>query len=380
MKDNLFFVPFFDVSVGLLIIYFTSLSLLFIKIRSSKNLQSLIPFPIPHKAMFLSFLFLLALVANVVLCVLFPEKCLNETYYDLFVMECFMLISLVLLCYFLGAESVKRRNILFFLISTLLIIMQVALWILYFLGIESTYSNIFKYLLLCVNTLCYLHFVICVLVEYKSEEEFTIQRRLFEIILVTATSLLASFFYIDFLLRDTAQIFFSIIFLLISVGFIYILIKVYMWNHKRLTEKMAKSSDLIMRPLYDKNIHYDEFQKKLFKLFDEEKPFLSPDLTIGEVAVKMFTNKVYLSKTINLKMDKNFRDFVNYYRVKEAMEIYVKNPTISISELCSLSGFRNAASFTNAFKLNSGYTPGEWCRVMRSTIKNGGLEINVARV
>ena len=97
-----------------------------------------------------------------------------------------------------------------------------------------------------------------------------------------------------------------------------------------------------------------------------EKPYLSKDLSMQEVAMRLFTNKSYLSKTINVEMNKNFRELVNYFRVKEAINIFSTNTDISMNELRDRCGFNNNASFTSAFKLNTGYTPGEWCRDMKT--------------
>lgn len=103
-------------------------------------------------------------------------------------------------------------------------------------------------------------------------------------------------------------------------------------------------------------------KERLIGLFETEKLFLSKDLTMEDVAMRLFTNKTYLSKTINVEMNKNFRELVNSFRVREAMKIFSQNSDISINELRDRCGFNNNASFTSAFKLNTGYTPGEWCR------------------
>lgn len=106
-------------------------------------------------------------------------------------------------------------------------------------------------------------------------------------------------------------------------------------------------------------------KERLLEYFESEKPYLSKNLTMEEVAMRLFTNKSYLSKTINVEMNKNFRELVNYYRVKEAINIFSSNTEISMNELRDRCGFNNNASFTSAFKLNTGYTPGEWCRDMK---------------
>lgn len=121
-----------------------------------------------------------------------------------------------------------------------------------------------------------------------------------------------------------------------------------------------------------KNIHSGKaetdvlsLKERLLGYFESEKPYLSKTISMEEVAMRLYTNKSYLSKTINVEMNKNFRELVNYFRVKEAINIFTSNMEISVSELRDRCGFNNNASFTSAFKLNTGYTPGEWCRDMK---------------
>lgn len=106
-------------------------------------------------------------------------------------------------------------------------------------------------------------------------------------------------------------------------------------------------------------------KERLLGYFESEKPYLSKTLSMEEVAMRLYTNKSYLSKTINMEMNKNFRELVNYFRVKEAISIFTANMDMSVTELRDKCGFNNNASFTSAFKLNTGYTPGEWCRDMK---------------
>ena len=110
-------------------------------------------------------------------------------------------------------------------------------------------------------------------------------------------------------------------------------------------------------------------KERLLNYFENEKPYLSKDLSMQEVAMRLFTNKSYLSKTINVEMNKNFRELVNYFRVREAMRIFSASPDISMSDLRAMCGFNNNASFTSAFKLNTGCTPGEWCRDMKTKLQ-----------
>lgn len=122
-----------------------------------------------------------------------------------------------------------------------------------------------------------------------------------------------------------------------------------------------------IRVLAEDSIEYGavDIKLKLFKMFDEEKPYLSPDLTIRDMATKLCTNQSYLSRFLNHSMKMNFNEFVNNYRVNEAMALFEEDNGISLPELCRRSGFRNVSSFNNAFRRYTGSTPGEWCRKVK---------------
>ena len=82
----------------------------------------------------------------------------------------------------------------------------------------------------------------------------------------------------------------------------------------------------------------------------DRKPFLVESFSLGDLANVLFTNKVYLSKTINYYSGKNFRSYINYYRVMYAMELFRKNKSLTVSELGALAGFHSGTTFNQAFK------------------------------
>jgi len=102
--------------------------------------------------------------------------------------------------------------------------------------------------------------------------------------------------------------------------------------------------------------------EKLVTFFSDHKPYLKAGINVTEVAVRVGTNRAYLSRFINDRLNLNFNQFVNSYRVKEAQRVITEQGMIALSELCKMVGFTSMATFTVAFKLNTGMTPGEWCR------------------
>ena len=124
----------------------------------------------------------------------------------------------------------------------------------------------------------------------------------------------------------------------------------------------------------DKDDPFELIKNQLLDYFEKSKPYLKDNLKIDEVALALMTNKTYLSRTLNMKMSVNFNQFINYFRIKESMQLYLDDRTVTVKEMCHRSGFSNIASFTHAFKINSGRTPAEWCREVRSNHLNGGGE------
>lgn len=99
----------------------------------------------------------------------------------------------------------------------------------------------------------------------------------------------------------------------------------------------------------------------------ERRPFLVPSFTLQDLANAVYTNKAYLSKTINQYSGKNFRQYVNYYRVMYSMELFRANMSLRVTQLSELSGFRSETSYFQSFKRVMGEPPSSWCSRMRNS-------------
>lgn len=114
-----------------------------------------------------------------------------------------------------------------------------------------------------------------------------------------------------------------------------------------------------------KDSDMEELKERLCNVLEREKLFLNPDIRVGDLAERLYTNKSYLAQTIKIKLNKNFCQLVHYYRVREAMRIYSQNPELTITQLCRRVGFNSMTTFNTAFGRNTGYTPAEWCKEYR---------------
>ena len=97
----------------------------------------------------------------------------------------------------------------------------------------------------------------------------------------------------------------------------------------------------------------------------ERRPFLVESFSLQDLANAVYTNKIYLSKTIHRFSGKNFRQYVNYYRVMYAMELFRTNMGLRVQDLAGLAGFRSETVFLRSFKIVMGEQPSQWCTRMR---------------
>ena len=83
------------------------------------------------------------------------------------------------------------------------------------------------------------------------------------------------------------------------------------------------------------------------------------------------SNTNYVSQTINSTFGKNFRSFVNEYRIKVAMKRMMDNEhygNYSIQGISESVGYKSASNFIAAFKKMTGMTPSLYQKISKSSI------------
>jgi AraC-like DNA-binding protein len=104
------------------------------------------------------------------------------------------------------------------------------------------------------------------------------------------------------------------------------------------------------------------WKRKVIALFDKEKPYLDPELTLSDLAIRLKTNTSILSQVINKGFEKNFNDFINEYRVQE-YQAKVKTPQykhLTILAVALDCGFNSKATFNRAYKKLTGQNPSDF--------------------
>lgn len=160
----------------------------------------------------------------------------------------------------------------------------------------------------------------------------------------------------------------------IKIGIVPFQLVVICWylykalNHpelfRNIDSKLKLVQDIISeeKNTEQKNTNEKEYSQELIKLkqyMAEEKPFLNPSLTIQDVSAAIQIPVRDLSLLINHKLEQHFYDFVNTYRIENAMNILkdVTKSKVTILEILYDVGFNSKSSFNTAFKKHTGNTP-----------------------
>ncbi|PLW98826.1 MAG: hypothetical protein C0594_17895 [Marinilabiliales bacterium] len=106
---------------------------------------------------------------------------------------------------------------------------------------------------------------------------------------------------------------------------------------------------------------------ELMCVVEDEQRFRDKNLNLDMLAKDLSTNRQYLSKLINDKLGKNFTQFINEYRVKEARKLLVdvESEKYTIEGISELVGFNSRTTFITAFKLYTGVTPSDFRKKIR---------------
>ena len=110
-------------------------------------------------------------------------------------------------------------------------------------------------------------------------------------------------------------------------------------------------------PLSVKN---DELMQRITQLMEQEKPYLSNELKVSDIADKLGTSSRNISDCIKNSTDNTFANFINVYRINYAKQLMRQQPDMKISEVFLSSGFANETTFFRIFKAITGMTPNEW--------------------
>lgn len=106
----------------------------------------------------------------------------------------------------------------------------------------------------------------------------------------------------------------------------------------------------------------DTYLKKLHEVMDKNKPYLDSKLSLADLSGMVGISSHNLSEVINTKLNQNFYDFVNSYRIEEVKKLIEddKEAKYNLLSLALEAGFSSKSSFNNTFKRITGLTPSQF--------------------
>lgn len=106
----------------------------------------------------------------------------------------------------------------------------------------------------------------------------------------------------------------------------------------------------------------EAYLEKLLHVMGTEKPFTDSNLSLQKLARKLSMQSHHLSQIINERLQKNFFELINSYRVEEAKK-QLADPAkrhLNIAEIGFEVGFNSLSAFYTAFKSHAKMTPAQF--------------------
>ena len=112
----------------------------------------------------------------------------------------------------------------------------------------------------------------------------------------------------------------------------------------------------------------DRYLNKIKQYMGAEKPYLSPSLTLNELAKKLSLPPHCISQVINRCLNQNFYIFVNSYRIEESKRMLLETAEKkrTVLEILYETGFNSKSTFNQVFKKQTGMTPTQYIRLQKS--------------
>ncbi|GAA4470963.1 hypothetical protein GCM10023189_60640 [Nibrella saemangeumensis] len=128
------------------------------------------------------------------------------------------------------------------------------------------------------------------------------------------------------------------------------------FNHPDTLYRKSRKPKYQKSPLTSNDL--DLLVNRLTGYIQQEKPYLSPEFNLDQLASALNVPPQYASQVINNRMGQTFSDYVNGLRVEEAKRLLAGDD--KVLAVAFDSGFNNKVSFNNAFKKATGLTPSEY--------------------
>ncbi len=107
-----------------------------------------------------------------------------------------------------------------------------------------------------------------------------------------------------------------------------------------------------------------ELRDALETLMDAEKLYLKNDISLDELAGRLGTTRHNTSQVINEHFGLNFFEFINKYRIQDAVNLLESDKGLNIIDVAYQVGFNNKVTFNKSFKKFLSQTPTQFLKAL----------------
>ncbi len=116
----------------------------------------------------------------------------------------------------------------------------------------------------------------------------------------------------------------------------------------------------------------EEYLRELKSLMEKEQVYRDPDITLRDLSNKIGTSTHNISEVINTRLNQNFFDFINHYRIQRVKKDLVDKSKdhLTLFGIAVEAGFNSKSGFNAIFKRYTGKTPSEYRRQIEEQKRN----------
>ena len=105
------------------------------------------------------------------------------------------------------------------------------------------------------------------------------------------------------------------------------------------------------------NVDIDAARARLEELMHDERLYLDEELSLDTLGAELHLSRHQLSQLLNERIGKNFNEYLNEFRVRDACRMLIEEPERSVLSIAHAVGFNSKSSFHTAFRKFTGRTP-----------------------
>ncbi|NAY92861.1 helix-turn-helix domain-containing protein [Muricauda sp. JGD-17] len=108
-----------------------------------------------------------------------------------------------------------------------------------------------------------------------------------------------------------------------------------------------------------------EIKQKIVLALEEDRLFKDGSIGLNELSQHIEKDRYKVSQVLNEYLQKNFYALLNHYRIKEAQNLLLTQPMLSVKAVMYEVGFNSKTSFYCAFKKETGLSPNDYRNLVR---------------